>query len=358
MLKIYNNIGGALKRSGEITNITELQDAWKSMTIDNEEEFDLHNETIVDIYTEFMDIFTIDESNSIELINNFKENILYRAEDNKFIILIGEHHEINTTHKTLIIHKLIELVQKYELDLFIEEKFNYRINARYTPLPPHEHFINVQYLYDKIKELKSIKSRIHNVDIRDLFCSLSNNNYFDEFLEYSIVNLVKLVQPNCDLIDDEEFYENVNIIENFIKQEIFRNTGYNDFRNEKLLLSGKEKLHDKDKEKINNLLDNNLTEMRDGVLDLINNLSIRFSEIKRDRYIYSFNESKYYILEILRQIQKGIFDLYMLIMDIYTLTRMLKKYVQTGIFFGGSLHADFYKNFLLQSGFTQPFKNN
>ena len=50
-------------------------------------------------------------------MQNFKENILYREEDNKYIILFGEHHEINSTHKTLIIHKLIELVQKYELDL-------------------------------------------------------------------------------------------------------------------------------------------------------------------------------------------------------------------------------------------------
>ena len=55
--------------------------------------------------------------------------------------------------------------------------------------------------------------------------------------------------------------------------------------------------------------------------------------------------------EYIRLIGYPWFNIYIILMDIYTVVRMLKKYVKIGIFFGGELHSGNYKRILMDSGF-------
>ena len=128
-----------------------------------------------------------------EIIEQFKaiENnfgtILYRPNDHKYIILFGEYHEINSIEKTRIIEEIIKISSRYEIDIFVEEKFKFMINSRFN-----KEWINVEYLYDQIKSLpqESVKSRIHNIDIRNSFCY--PNNYFHEYNYMVELNSVQL----------------------------------------------------------------------------------------------------------------------------------------------------------------------
>lgn len=270
----------------------------------------------------------ISEFKGIEQISG---NILYRERDNKYIILFGEHHEINSEEKTRIIEKIIEITQKYEIDIFIEEKFKFQIRTRFNP-----DWKNVGYLYDQIKLIpkENLKSRIHNIDIRDSFCYI--DNYFHEYNYNNLKNIIKLYRNK--IITKNELNSYLEIFEKHLFEKIIGNTDFSDKRNYKLINSGINKLNILDQERINLLIDKDYVNLRKKFMENLKEIT----NMIYDNHITEKNLNIYYI----KLIDESIFFIYSLLMDIYTMIRLLKSYVKFGIFFGGEVHQENIKKLL------------
>jgi uncharacterized protein YlbG (UPF0298 family) len=273
-----------------------------------------------------------------EIIEQFKaiENnfgtILYRPEDHKYIILFVENHEINSIEKKRIIEEIIKISSSYEIDIFVEEKFKFMINSRFN-----KEWINVEYLYDQIKSLpqESVKSRIHNIDIRNSFCY--PNNYFHEYNYKNLENIIKL--KNNKNITDDELNHQLELFERYIIQTILKSTDYSlDYNNFKLITGGIKKLSPEDQEQINILINTDYVGLRNK---LPKNLKL-ITDMIYDNVIPEENLKRYYN----QLIDEPIFFIYSLLMDIYTMIRILKGYVKVGIFFGGKLHQKNLKQLL------------
>lgn len=264
-------------------------------------------------------------------VTQFSGNILYRERDNKYIILFGEHHEINSEEKTRIIEKIIEITQKYEIDIFLEEKFKFQIRTRFNP-----DWKNVEYLYDQIKSIpkESLKSRIHNIDIRNSFCYI--DNYFHEYNYKNLENLIKLDRNK--IITKNELNFNLELFEKHLFEKIIGNTDFSDKRNHKLIISGINKLNRLDQERINLLIDKDYAILREKFMENLKEIT----NMIYDNYITEKNLNNHYI----KLIDESIFFIYSLLMDIYTMIRLLKSYVKFGIFFGGEVHQKNIKQIL------------
>ena len=285
-----------------------------------------------------------------------------REEDNKKIILLNNDNNIITNQITdQITDQITEISRDYEdVDIFIEDYWLAERNIskdldkeKFDKVLKKQNFSDIKF--NRLLINKQNKSRIHKIDIRDLFCNIpiyEIGEIFWDNIEYN------LIQTDIYLEDFKNEMENSRgvFIMSFLEHL-------------QTMTEDNKKLFDKQYNKMDIKDKNNYKYLVKNFEDLIKNIRVELNNFYKElntsyneiNHLYrigntdfdlKLNNFKRKYFQIIEKTKNSYSEL----MNIYTIGRMLKLYVKIGIYYGEKKHLESIERKLEQFRFLNYFK--